>query len=478
MGKRKKSPVFWQPPDYEAQSSYRMIVQEEALPRPVEHSHSKSKPNVGSSIVDSSSNILAQFCIEVKNDIKTQFRSIKATDQGGYVLHHFIFIEAELLKFQKHSAWGNTDIEDSETSNKDRIIQKSKRAIAFHKSNFLNTLSEIQKSIRKLKKIFDKAINKIQSTRFWLLFLALSVLSARISYNELKLSGQMENTAQEKLTKNQCWTTLSWILSVLEFLEIGMIEEVVGAWSSVEQLDHVMEDAKAHVFITQNNELSEEEIQIHIEYNHLSLMVQRNQEKFKNLMETLQNLRQRTIPPYLIEEKNTFLRESSDLCVGIKSLHRILVHVVPAMSRGQLLEVVGNLMGCVSETRETATEFVKTLGKNKNNNSQTKEQVSTWGCLTGKIYWYLTVMRMALPGLNFEHQQQEQLITSLTGLSTTYMPEWWEEFLENIGKEVQGDLNQYKEEIIRYGDNLTWFTEQIGLFLGYDDEKDKTLLPR
>ncbi|CAL2035532.1 unnamed protein product [Caenorhabditis brenneri] len=257
----------------------------------------------------------------------------------------------------------------------------------------------------------------------------------------------------------------------------GMIEEVVVAWSGVKQLDHVMDDAMTHVFITQNNELSKEEHQIHEEYKDLSLRAQRNEENFKNLMESLQNLRQRIIPPYLIEEKNTFIQESSDLCTGIKCLHRILVHVVPAMSREQLLEVVGNLELCVSEARETAAAFLKTLGKNKNNNSQTKEQVSTWGCLTGKIYWYLTVMQMALPGLNLEQQQQEQLINSLTGLSTTYMPEWWEEFLENIGKEVQGDLNQYKEEIVRYEENLTWFTEQIGLFLGYDEEKDKTQLP-
>lgn len=253
--------------------------------------------------------------------------------------------------------------------------------------------------------------------------------------------------------------------------------EVLRAWNVVRDLGCVMEEAEAYVFVTQNNELSEEEKRIHEEYKDLSLRVKRNQDDFTNLMETLQLPCERRAPPNVIKAKNDFIEESSELCTGIKRLHTILVHVVPAMSREQLLELVGNLVLCVSETRETVTEFLETLGKNKNNNSQTKELISTWGCLTGKIYWYLTIMRMALPGLKLEKQQHKQLITSLTDLSTIYMPKWWEELLENVGKEVQGDINQFKEEIACYRDDLTCFTEQIGLFLGYDEEKDKTQLP-
>ncbi|CAL2035533.1 unnamed protein product [Caenorhabditis brenneri] len=497
-GLRVRSPVFCQPLDYEAQSSSRMNVQEKTLPKPFEHSDSKTEPKIGSSEFDTSSKILAQFCVTVKDSIKTHF--MRATDQSGYVLHHFISIESELLKFQKHSAWGGTVIEDSETLNKERIIQKSKRAVAFHKSNLLRTLPEIREWIRNLKIVFDQDGNEFQSGR--LSFLAFSVLSARNSYKELRLSQQIQSTAQEEFTKMQCWKILSWMISVLEFFETSntvtlpmplgatfewissslivcrmadrneIRNEVQAAWNSIERLGHVMAEAQKYEFVTQpqNNEWSAEEIRIYEEHERLSLMVQRNQETFTNLMETLENLGQQIILPDVVIAKNDFIRESSELWTEIIRLHRILMNAVPAMSRDQLLELVGNLVVGVSETRETVTEFLETVERNNNNNSQLKELIGTWGSLTGKIYGYLTVMRMALPGLNLEQQQQADLNTSITNLSTTYMPEWWNEFLENIGREVQGNINQYRERIDQLLGILTLFIGQIRIVLGYGEE--------
>ncbi|EGT36747.1 hypothetical protein CAEBREN_14866 [Caenorhabditis brenneri] len=335
---------------------------------PVEQSDSKSEPKIGSSELDISSKILAQFCVKVKNSIKTHF--MRATDQGGYVLHHFISIESELLKFQKYSAWVIKDlespvIEDSDTSDKDRIVQKSKRAIAFHKSNLLSILSDIRKSIRNFKVIFDEEENAIQTVRLFLPPLAFGVLSARNSYKELRLSQQIQNTAQEEFTKHQCWRILSWMISVLEFLENAIRNEVQAAWNSIERLGHVMAEAQKYEFVTQpqNNEWSAEHPRVFgtLDGNHTS-------------------------SPNIDECRPSYVTRSA---TGVE--------------------------------------------RNKNNNSQLKELISTWGSLTGKIYGYLTVMRMALPGLNLEQQQQANLNTSITNLSTTYMPEWWNEFLENIG---------------------------------------------
>ncbi|CAL2035531.1 unnamed protein product [Caenorhabditis brenneri] len=204
-------PVSWKP-------------QDSSMKKEIDYDKSSAYKTFGysassSSLVDIFSDVLGQFCIAVKEQIKTHFRNIKTINQGGYVLHHFISIESELLKFQKHSAWRSPVIEDSDTSNKDRIIQKSKRAIAFHKSNLLNTLSEIKISIRSLKMAFDQAGNGIQSIRPWLPLLAFRVLSARNSYKELRLSQQIQNTAQEEFRKKECWTILDWIISVLLFLE-------------------------------------------------------------------------------------------------------------------------------------------------------------------------------------------------------------------------------------------------------------------
>ncbi|KAF1759497.1 hypothetical protein GCK72_015964 [Caenorhabditis remanei] len=404
--------------------------------------------------------VLEINCDNVIAICKGEYKQAKLEDQsqnegklGASILHHFLRIEASILKFQRISALrriGKEVLEKKEQ--KTRIL--SDRVVQFHRGGLRTDLIEICTELKTLR----NELNNILSLRR----MSFVYFSFENHYQELFLSGKYTHTDIDELL-----VIPDFVLDVLMYLEMTGMQVIEKARAEVAEQNHVLKAAEKFLATARQDMilLDENGIMLEEKYNTVREMINNFETGINRLNEPLIRNQYLIISRQVEDEKKLLLEKSSEICLILSEINVLLRLVLPNIPREKLLEIMDELMSLVSDIEETASSVLAAI-RDHCNDSMTLEKTEKWGELTGKVYWTLTAIHLNLPTFNLSIIQTNLIHNLITHINSFYMPRWWVAFLEVVGKEK--DVESFWSKVYKYRDELKVLTEQVEAILGYD----------